>query len=97
MGHFVEPTDSLLNATGVEVKWAIHEAGEQRAGWTEAATEVRTTLVILISGRFSVEFPGEQVDLKDEGDYATFGPGVAHSWRAHERSVVLTVRWPSVA
>jgi quercetin dioxygenase-like cupin family protein len=35
--------------------------------------------------------------LERQGDYVVWGPGVDHSWRAEEESVVLTVRWPSVA
>lgn len=34
--------------------------------------------------------------LRKPGDYAIWGPGVAHTWAALENdTVVLTVRWPS--
>lgn len=97
VGHFVEPRDSHMNSTDVEVKWFMHPAGEEREGWTVGEEEVRTTLVLLISGQFVVQLPGQDVEMKRSGDYANFGPGTAHSWRAVEDSVVVTVRWPSVA
>jgi mannose-6-phosphate isomerase-like protein (cupin superfamily) len=35
------------------------------------------------------------VALVKEGDFVLFGPGVAHSFRSEQESLVLTVRWPS--
>jgi quercetin dioxygenase-like cupin family protein len=58
--------------------------------------EVRTALLVLVTGRFRMEFPGRSVLLEDQGDYVVWGQGVDHSWVAEEESVVLTVRWPSV-
>jgi quercetin dioxygenase-like cupin family protein len=40
-------------------------------------------------------FPDEEVALEKEGDFVLFGPGIAHSFRSVEESLVLTVRWPS--
>ncbi|WP_336207965.1 hypothetical protein [Nonomuraea sp. LPB2021202275-12-8] len=54
-------------------------------------------MLILISGRFRVELPDRSVLLAERGDYVVRGAGVDHSWRAEEESVVMTVRWPSVA
>jgi hypothetical protein len=34
--------------------------------------------------------------LKEQGDYAMWGPGTNHSWHAEEDSLVITVRWPSL-
>jgi hypothetical protein len=38
---------------------------------------------------------GEEVEvvLEEPGDFALWGPGLAHSWRVLAPSVVLTVRW----
>ena len=107
VGHFVEPSRGGTRSTAdLEVKWGIHPPGEQRAAWTEG--EARSTLVILISGRFRVDLsakaPGgpqpswsiSSVTLEQQGDYLTWGPGTDHSWQAEAASVVVTVRWPSI-
>jgi hypothetical protein len=97
IGHFVEGVEAgLRRQTAVEVKWATHAAGETRPAW--ARGETTTTITLLISGRFLVQFsddPGEDVMLTRPGDYALWGPGVDHRWTALEDSVVVTVRWPS--
>jgi len=51
--------------------------------------------VLLISGRFRLEFLGRSVLLARQGDYVVFHR-VSHSWHAEEASVVLVVRWPSI-
>jgi quercetin dioxygenase-like cupin family protein len=94
LGHFKAPGDPR-HSDAVEVKWGVHEAGEERAEW--ATGERRTALLVLISGRFRVRLRDRAVLLERQGDYVVWGPGVDHSWRADEASVVLTVRWPSVA
>ncbi|MCS0603714.1 signal peptidase I [Streptomyces sp. LP11] len=94
LGHFKEPGDPR-HSDAVEVKWGVHPRGERRARWVRG--EVRTALLVLVSGRFRLEFPGREVLLAEQGDYAVWGQGVDHSWVAEEDSVVLTVRWPSVA
>jgi len=93
LGHFREPDDPR-HSDAVEVKWGVHPRGERRAQWVEG--EVRTALLVLISGRFRMEFPGRDVLLREQGDYVVWSRGVDHSWVAEEESVVLTVRWPSV-
>ncbi len=56
LGHFKEE-GSPLHSDAVEVKWGVHPRGEQRAQWVKG--EVRAALLVLISGRFRMEFPGE--------------------------------------
>lgn len=94
LGHFKPPAD-VRHSRGVEIKWGVHPQGDKRAQWV--AGEERTALLVLISGRFRVELPGRDALLAEQGDYVVWGPGVDHSWYAEENSVVLTVRWPSVA
>jgi mannose-6-phosphate isomerase-like protein (cupin superfamily) len=94
LGHFKEPGDPR-HSEDVEIKWGIHPAGDERAQWVHG--EGRTALLVLISGRFRMEFPGRSVTLREQGEYVVWGKGVDHSWYAEEESVVLTVRWPSVA
>ncbi|MFF8961023.1 signal peptidase I [Streptomyces sp. NPDC014894] len=93
LGHFKEPGDPR-RSDSVEIKWGVHPRGDERARWVRG--EERRTLLVLISGRFRVAFPGRGVLLKDQGDYVVWGRGVDHSWVAEEESVVLTVRRPSV-
>jgi quercetin dioxygenase-like cupin family protein len=92
LGHFM-PEASPLKTSDLEVKWFTHSKGETRPDWAPGAA-VRT-LNVLIRGRFTLRFPEREVTLADEGDFVMFGPDVAHSFRADEESLVLTVRWPS--
>lgn len=93
LGHFKDPDDAR-HSEDVEIKWGVHAKGEQRERW--ATAERRTALLVLISGRFRLEFPGRTVVLAEQGDYVLWGRGVDHSWYAEEEAVVLTVRWPSI-
>ena len=90
-----EPGDPSIRATNaLEVKWGIHPAGQERPAWTSG--DDRTTMVILVSGRFCVNLTVGKVQLERQGDYAVWGPGIDHSWKAENDSVVITVRWPSL-
>lgn len=92
VGHFVDAPD--LRRTGdVEVKLATYRNGEARV--EPALSRVASTLVLLIVGRVRLEFPGREICLCHEGDYALWPPGVPHRWVAEAASRVLTVRWPS--
>ena len=77
----------------VEVRWDSLVAGRQRASWT--SREERSTLVILVAGRFRVDLTVGSATLQRQGDYVTWGPGIDHSWQAERDSVIITVRWPS--
>lgn len=97
VGHFVDGSTSPLRRSGdVEIRWGVHPAGESRPEWVRG--EVRTCVVLLVSGRFRIAFsdePGDEVLLTRQGDYVTWGPNVDHRWIADDDSVVVTVRWPS--
>lgn len=93
LGHFKAAGD-VRHSADVEIKWGVHPRGDERAQWVVG--ERRTALLMLISGRFRVEFRGRSVLLANRGAYVVWGHGVDHSWHAEEESVVLTVRWPSV-
>ncbi len=93
LGHF-RPEGEVRRSEDVEIKWGVHPKGDERAQWVRG--EKRTALLVLISGRFRMEFPGRSVVLDRQGDYVVWGVGVDHSWVAEEESVVMTVRWPSV-
>ena len=91
LGHFIP--EGPRHSDAVEIKWGVHPAGDRRADW--ATDEARSTLVLLVSGRFEVELSTGKVLLERHGDYLVWGPGVDHTWSALNESVVLTVRWPS--
>ncbi|MFC0004395.1 cupin domain-containing protein [Micromonospora siamensis] len=93
LGHFM-PAGDPRHSAEVEVKWGVHPPGEARSRW--ATGELRTALLVLVSGAFRVELPDRTVVLREPGDYLVWGRGVDHSWYAERESVVLTVRWPSV-
>lgn len=78
----------------VELKWSQHKAGDIHADWVTA--ETRTTVAILISGKYEVIFRKKSVVLAKQGDFVMWGKGYDHKGRALENSVVLTVRWPSI-
>ncbi|WP_427924681.1 signal peptidase I [Streptomyces sp. cg40] len=94
LGHFKDADDPRHTAA-VEVKWGIHPQGDERLEWVRG--DERTALLVLVGGRFRVEFPERSVLLEKQGDYVVWGPGVDHSWFAEEESVLVTVRWPSVS
>lgn len=93
LGHF-KSADDPRHSDAVEIKWGVHQSGEERAEWVRGDT--RTALLILVSGSFRVVFPDRTALLDRQGDYVLWGSGVEHSWFAATESVVLTVRWPSV-
>jgi len=84
----------VRRSADVEIKWGVHARGEERAAWQ--GEEFRTTVLLLVKGRFRINLSVESFLLEKEGDYAMWGPGVGHSWHAEEDSVVITVRWPSI-
>ena len=93
VGHFIDPEDIRMSKD-VEIKWGAHQAGEERPGWQ--TDEYRTTVLLLITGRFRINLSVDSYILKDEGDYAIWGPGIGHSWKAEQDSIVVTIRWPSL-
>jgi hypothetical protein len=94
VGHFIGDPDDIRATKDVEIKWGVHPAGEERSG--QVTDEYRTTVILLVHGRFRLDLSTESVLLEDEGDYVMWGPGVDHTWHAEEDSVVLTIRWPSL-
>lgn len=96
LGHFRDPASGLPHSNDVEVKWGTHPQGEEKT--LLAANDSATTLSVLISGVFRVWFPHfeREIILAEPGDYVVFAPGVAHTWRAMEDTVIISVRWPSL-
>jgi hypothetical protein len=94
LGHFFPDEHDVRHSDAVEVKWAQQGAGDERGCWV--THETRTTLLLLVEGHFRITFSRGAVELTKRGDYAVWGPGVDHTWRALTDSVVITVRWPSL-
>jgi quercetin dioxygenase-like cupin family protein len=93
VGHFME-SDDIRMSKDVEIKWGSHPAGEERSDWQ--TDEYRTTVLLLISGRFRLKLSVDSYLLQNQGDYAIWGPGIDHSWKAEEDSLVITIRLPSL-
>jgi hypothetical protein len=94
VGSFM-PEGDIRNTEHVEVKWGNHPKGDKREEWVTG--ETRTTMAILIAGKFALEFPDEKVELSQQGDYVMWGSGTDHRWEAFDDSVFLTIRWPSTS
>jgi hypothetical protein len=83
------------------VKWFVHDPADPPE-WGQAKPLSRGRCLSLLTnpGGFELRFcrDGEQalVVLEEPGDFALWGPGLAHSWRVLQPSVVLTVRWELV-
>jgi hypothetical protein len=97
IGHFVPPELGPRSTDAIEVKWAIHALGETRSAW--AASTEATSLSILVRGCIRIFFAtGQEALLAEQGDYVLWPPGLAHRWQIEQdETVVLTVRWPSLA
>ena len=95
IGHFLGSGSGPAATDLVEVKWGVHAGGESKA--IEGVNQTATTLSLLVSGRFRLDFPRHDlsVTLARPGDYAVWPPGVSHRWYVLEDAVVITVRWPS--
>jgi quercetin dioxygenase-like cupin family protein len=94
LGHFIDASKSGPRSTeALEVKWGIHPVGQARPDWT--TDDQRTTMLLLVSGRFRLDLTVGSITLERQGDYVVWGPGIDHSWQAEQDSTVITIRWPS--
>ncbi len=93
VGNFFPDAADPRHTHAVELKWAVHEQGSTRPGW--AYNRTATTIVVLISGRYRLQFGDRDVLLSEAGDYVLWGPNISHSWTAETTATVLVVRYPS--
>lgn len=104
--HLGHP-DGAEATTNLAVKWFVHDPADPPEWGQAKPPSVGRTLSLLGSaGAFELCFrraggeteAGEDVEvvLEEAGDFALWGPGLAHSWRVLAPSVVLTVRWELV-
>jgi hypothetical protein len=89
---------------GVEnmaLKWFAHAPTDPRE-WGEGKpiSTGRTLSLLAGEGAFELWFRHGERDarvlLEEPGDYALWGPGIAHSWRVRKPSLVVTLRWELV-
>jgi hypothetical protein len=71
VGHFLGREGGIRTSADVEIKWGIHPAGERRMDMVTGDT--RTTVLLLVSGRFEIELDGVAHVLRESGDYAMWG------------------------
>ncbi len=83
----------------VELKYGVHQAGEERTE-TQATSDPRlTSLAILIRGKDTYWFKDGSgmthgVTIQEEGDYVVWDPEVLHWWAIGANdTIVLTFRW----
>jgi hypothetical protein len=97
VGRFID-TDPYRQTHDVEVKWGRHNKGEKNGF---AANKTARTLSVLISGKLRITFhrgeQSEDVLLQNEGDFALWLPCLEHNSVFEADTVVLTIRWPSIA
>ena len=95
VGGFIDEKFGLRHSNDVEMRWAIHPAGDERAEWVTG--ETRTAICVLISGQVDFTFRNQsgeqQVTLAKQGDFVMWGPGDDHTWRAPVDAVTMAVRW----
>jgi len=80
------------------MKWFLHDPGDPIA-WGEAKpiSSGHTLSLLAGTGAFELCFSRGGAELRllleAPGDFALWGPGLGHSWRARKPSVVMTLRW----
>ena len=96
IGHFINSVYGLRCTQDVEVKWGVHLSNDEKSSF--GLNEKATTLALLISGAFIIDFPdlNISVNLDQPGDYLIYAPGISHSWKALKDSILVTIRWPSI-
>ena len=80
------------------LKWFAHSpADPPEWGQGKPISTGRTLSLLAGRGAFELWFGrGEEearLILEEPGDFALWGPGLAHSWRVREPSLVVTLRW----
>ena len=85
-------------AADLGVKWFVHEP-DHPAHWgnSKPTSGGRTFSILAGPGCFELTFGRDgtwyKVILDQPGDFAIWGPGLDHSWRALATSTILTCRW----
>jgi hypothetical protein len=101
--RFMQQGDTTQNKTGaratdIAIKWFVHQPDDPPAwGAVKPTSEGRTMSILAGDGEFELSFQTDgdhyTLTLNIPGDFAIWGPDLAHSWRPLKTSTVLTVRW----
>lgn len=95
------PSDQGERLEKLALKWFAHHPGDPPAwGAAKPMSCGRTFSLLAGIGAFELTFwRGEEqfiVLLESPGDFAVWGPGIAHSWRVLKPSLMMTLRWELV-
>lgn len=97
--HDTFTTDERITGD-FELKMYRHPAGHCNSGCFPYNKTATTMTMLIGEGRFELYFcyanEHKQVTLKDDGDYAIWGPNVGHFWIASKESSIFTIRCPAV-
>ena len=94
VGASISESLGLRHTSDVELKWSAVKKDDAHPSWV--IETARTTVAILISGKYEILFRDQAKILAKQGDFVMWGKDRDHRGRALEDSVVLTVRWPSI-
>lgn len=80
------------------LKWFVHDPADPPAwGEIKPLSTGRSLSLLAGDGAFELHFQREGQELRllleRAGDFALWGPGVAHRWRVLKPSTVMTLRW----
>jgi len=96
IGYFMDSSSPFHNKD-FEIKWGKHKKGTVFAAKKTPPDNQRSSLSILIYGKYLVKFPliEKEILLVNEGDYIFYKPNVPHTAEAQKNTLILTIRWPS--
>ncbi len=77
LGHFLGEDGGIRASDAVEVKWGVHPVAEGRGAWS--TDEQRTTLLLLVRGRFRLDLSVASITLEREGDVTVRWPSIPSS------------------
>ena len=85
-------------AIDVAVKWFLHSPKEPAEwGHRKPTSSGRTMAILVGEGEFEITFSKDGrrtiVVLNTTGDFAVWGSGIEHSWKALSESPILSIRW----
>jgi hypothetical protein len=93
--HFMDE-GSPFKTDDFEMQWRKLKAGEEKPAL--GTQKVAKTIGILVYGKFEFNFPDEnkKITLSKEGEFVFFDAGVTHSWKVHQDTLLISIRWPSI-
>jgi hypothetical protein len=92
------PAAASASVRNLGVKWFQHDPSDDpRWGCLKPTSTGRTLSLLASAGAFELHFQRGRLQLRllldQPGDFALWGEGLEHSWRALAPSTVMTLRW----